>query len=187
MIQQEFTDIYYSKLVYDAATKTETICLVKNVASSTDSNAFLPLVSKCQELKVTKYLQPRVSAFSSATLVVNNFTPIYVTVSGTVTVVPTDAVDGVQKEINNGLSIFLSPWITASQQQIEIDSGLQASQVASFIKTFDSVLDVEGITLQKTDSSGQTIDDTSNNNIEQEMYLLVPNSNQNITYQWPQS
>ena len=54
----------------------------------------------------------------------------------------------VRKEINDGINIFLSPWITSAQTQITIDKGVNTAQIASFINSFDAVITVKGIFIQ---------------------------------------
>ena len=70
LINQEFDDVYYSKAVSSDGGNTTTVYLVKRVSSANAPNAYLPLVTACQEAKVKAYLQKRVPAFN--TIAVSN-------------------------------------------------------------------------------------------------------------------
>ena len=58
LIRQEFGGIYYVKPVPDKDMRTA-VYLVKAYGSSTDPNAFTPMVSECTEEKMNKFLHAR--------------------------------------------------------------------------------------------------------------------------------
>jgi hypothetical protein len=143
IIRQEFTDIFYSKSVFDPATKKVETYVVKSCASYTEPNAFTPLISSCKENKMETYLNERASAF--VTVDVSNFTFQYVQVIATITIKKDFESKGIIAKINDALNIYLSPWIKSTTQQINIDQGVSDTEVAKFIKTIEGVSQVESI------------------------------------------
>ncbi len=146
VIKQVFPTIYYSKTFYDKGAKKTSIYVVKQVNDWTNSNAFTPLVSECEELKILDYLKARTSTFVD--LIVSNFNMKYIKVTASILIAKGYEPSGVSKEINTDINIFLSPWIDATQQQITIDKGVNTAQIASFIKSFESIVEVESISIR---------------------------------------
>jgi len=140
LIQQEFADIYYSKVHYEPETKTTNVYVVKGNSLASDANAFAPMVSECQELEIQKYMQERASAF--AVIKVSNFSFSYVTVNATITIHDGYEIQTIQRTVQKALDLFLSPWISGSQTQITIDQNLTDIETAAFIKSIDGVMDV---------------------------------------------
>ncbi|WP_046755877.1 hypothetical protein [Kordia jejudonensis] len=146
MIRLEFPEVYYSKTNHDATKKKVMTYLVKRVSDATVANAFEPLISECSELAIETYIQNRVNAFTN--IAVSNFELKYVKIKATITVDANYEITSVSKEINDGINIFLSPWITSAQEQITIDKGLNTAQIASFINSFDAVIELKDISFQ---------------------------------------
>jgi len=143
LINQEFDDIYYAKAVSSDGGKATTVYLVKNVASTNAPNAYLPLITACQEAKVKTWLQKRVSAFN--TLTVSNFDLYYLSVNATITIKPAYTFNSVSSKLNQALKIYLSPWIPSTLPQVLIDQPVTRAAVAEFVKMQDGVQDVEGV------------------------------------------
>jgi hypothetical protein len=166
---------------------------MKRVADATEINAFQPLLSECKELEIQQYIAERVSPF--VTVSVDNFTLNYVQITATIQVQPDEDVTTVEKEVNNGINIFLAPWITSAQTQITVDSGLNTSQLATFINSYDSILEVKSISFQigsKNFNTGAidypTEDEAKQEILQEDGILLVPSLNNTtknslITYQ----
>lgn len=146
LIRQEFDDIYYSKVIYDPVKKTTEIYVVKSYDSSTDPNAFLPLVSECQEQKIESYLKERASFF--ANIKVSNFKIEYVKVKAVVVIKDGFEDAGVRQNIINAINIYLSPWVTSAEQQVAIDQGISDAELAALIKTIDGVSAVNSISFE---------------------------------------
>lgn len=146
LIRQEFDDIYYSKVIYNKEKRTTDVYVVKSYDSSTDANAFIPLVSECREGKIRDFLRDRASAF--AKINVSNFNIEYVRVTARVIIREGYEQDGVRRAIINAINIYLSPWILSAQQQIAIDQGLSDAELATVIKNVAGVLSVESIYFQ---------------------------------------
>lgn len=145
-IQLSFLDIYFSKIIYNKQTNETQVFLVKKVENSKDSNAFLPLVSACVEKEVLNYLEDRVSGLENLQVV--NFEMKYVKVIGNFSVASGYSIGEVTKQVEEQLSIFMAPWIQTQQDQIEIDTGLTAAQIANFIKENKAISEVNSIELQ---------------------------------------
>lgn len=143
VIRLKFSEVYYSKTDYDQSLKKVITYLVKRVSDAAVANAFEPLVSECTELDIQNYIEDRVSAFTN--IAVSNFTLQYVKVAASITIDTNYEVSIVSKEINDGINVFLSPWITSSQTQITIDKGVSTAQIASFINSFEAVIEVKDI------------------------------------------
>ena len=181
-IRFKFPEVYYSKSVYKKTTNQVFTYLIKRVLKVTDANAFVPLLSECYEKEVQKYITKRVSPFLK--IIVANFDFKYVKITADIQVKSNQDVTTVEKEVNDGINIFLSPWILSSQSQITIDTGLNTAQLASFINTYDSVLEVKSISFQlgtKDFSTGEiTYQDSEQEVTSEEGVILVPSLN-NLT------
>lgn len=190
-IRLEFPEVYYSKSIY--IQRQAFIHVIKRVADATETNAFQPLLSECKELEIQQYIAERVSPF--VTVSVENYTLNYVQITATIQVQPGEDITTVEKEVNNGINIFLAPWITSAQTQITVDSGLNTAQLATFINSYDSILEVKSISLLIGTKNFDTgaIDYLNKDEATQEIaqkdgILLVPSLNNTtknslITYQ----
>ncbi|WP_130735399.1 hypothetical protein [Flavobacterium sp. J27] len=181
MIQEAFPDIFYSKSIYN--NQKVQVYVVKKCANFTDYNALSPMIPICLEEEIQRYLSERVSAFT--TVSVANFSFLTVTVNATITLFDGYEFQGVQKEIQKGLALFLSPWITSNNKQIIIDEPLSNIDVINYIKTIPGVSNVSELffTTSRVDQNGTTI--TANNvtsiSLVQNPELLIASStNHNI-------
>ncbi|HET6992358.1 MAG TPA: baseplate J/gp47 family protein [Bacteroidia bacterium] len=154
LIRQEFNDIYYSKAIYNSDTNVVNVYVVQKYNNAANANAFNPMVSECEEKKIQDYLENRASLFSSIS--VSNFIFQYVTVSANIALQPGYAWQGVQSNIIQSLNIYLSPWITSSDQQIIIDKGISLPKVAEFISGIAGVQSVSGVSLSTYTVTDQT-------------------------------
>jgi hypothetical protein len=145
LIKQQYAEIYYSKPVFNTETKNIDLYLVNAIANYTDAGAFAPMLTACKMEDIQAFLQEKVSGF--LTIVVSNFNLMPVNITASISLERAfkykDAL--VKKNIKDALDIFLSPWITSNQQQMAIDQGIDQVQVIKFIKSIDSVADVQNI------------------------------------------
>ncbi|QHI37227.1 hypothetical protein IMCC3317_26050 [Kordia antarctica] len=182
VIRLQFLEVYYSKSIYNKKTKKVTTYVLKRVSDVTDTNAFVPLLSECNELEIQNYIKERVSPFT--TVSVENFELNYVKITATIIINTGEDVTTVSKEINNDINVYMSPWITSAQSQITIDTGLNTAQLASFITSYDSIIEVKSISLQigtKDFTTGEITFTTSTQELKQtDGIILVPSLN-NIT------
>ncbi|MBC8054186.1 MAG: hypothetical protein H7Y13_14075 [Sphingobacteriaceae bacterium] len=146
LINQEFTDVYYSKPIYNIALNSTNVYLVKAVTSPADVNAFVPLVTECLETKVQKYLQDRSSAFTAITI--SQFDFYYLIVNTEIEIKSSYSFESVAKQLNQALMVYLSPWISSGSVQINIDQPIISAQVADFIRNQEGVLSVQNISFQ---------------------------------------
>ncbi|MBC8754341.1 hypothetical protein H2O64_06640 [Kordia sp. YSTF-M3] len=144
VIRLEFPEVYYSKTMYTA--KKASTYVIKRVSDATETNAFVPLLSECKELEIQNYIKERISPFVKVS--VGNFKLNYVLIIADIQLQSDEDVTTVTKEINNAINIYLAPWITSAQSQITVDTGLNTAQLASFINSYDSVLEVNSISIQ---------------------------------------
>jgi hypothetical protein len=146
LVRFHYPDIFYVKTVFDNNNQTTGIYVVKSYDDTSSPNVFVPLITECREEDICTFLQLRTSVFSGVT--VSNFDLQFLQVNVEIEVEDGFESDGVFKKINEGLNLFLSPWITTDQSQIKIDQGVSDAQVAAFIGTIDGVLTVADISFQ---------------------------------------
>ena len=153
--------------------------MLKRVADVTATNAFVPLLSECNELEIQEYIQKRVSPFT--TISVENFELLYVKITADIIINSDEDVTTVAKEMNANINMYISPWITSAQSQITIDTGLNTAQLASFITSYDSILEVKSISLQvgmKDFTTGKIVYTTSTQELARvDGIILVPSLN----------
>ncbi|WP_431167534.1 hypothetical protein [Tenacibaculum halocynthiae] len=145
VITETFTEIYYAKIFYNRKSKNTEVYVVQKKESWKDSNAFLPVIDECLKQQVKSYLIKRASSF--ANIEVNNFNMTYVKVIGEIKIAKGYKRDGVLKDINEGITIYLSPWIKTLQAQIQIDTGVSVTQISEFIKSYKSIKSIEFLKL----------------------------------------
>ncbi|RBW55867.1 hypothetical protein DS884_16085 [Tenacibaculum sp. E3R01] len=139
VIKEAYTEIYYIKVCFNKKTKSTEVYLAQAIKSWKDSNAFLPIVSSCLQQNVTSFLKPIASHF--ANIKVNNFHFTYIKLIGEITIKTGNKPSGVAKLVNNGINIFLSPWISTNQSQIVIDNGVSIAQISEFIMSTYNCID----------------------------------------------
>lgn len=179
VIRLEFPAVYYSKTIYKKTKKQAYTYVIKRVSDASETNAFVPLLSECNELEIQNYIKERVSTFVKVS--VENFELKYVQITADIQLNSDEDVTTVAKEINTAINIFLAPWITSAQDQITVDTGLNTAQLASFINSYDSVLEVNSISLQigtKNFTTGKITYETSTQEIlQKDGMILVPSLN----------
>ncbi len=134
---ERFPFLFFVKSHYDESENLIKIYAVKKIDSWTDANAFKPLITHCEEIKIEKVLTQRSSAFTQ--IEVTNFKFVPVTVMVNLDVEAHYVELEVKKRVNHLLNIYLSPWIKSEMDQIGIDSGLEAANIAAFIKSIEGV------------------------------------------------
>ncbi len=153
-IQLKFPEIFYSKSLYDKLYKTTKIYAVKSISDVTKANAFIPLINKCEQLSIQKYITDKVSPFTKVKVL--SFGINYIKIKADITIRNSyDKVDTANK-INNGINIFLAPWIVSDQEQRTIGDTISTAQIATFIKTFEEVVSVNTITLSLGERNSRT-------------------------------
>ncbi len=144
-VRQAFKDIYYAKLWYASPGKPE-LFLVKQVENTMLPNAFMPLVDSCMKQEIEQYLNDRTSSFSQ--IRISNFLPEYVSIKVEIVIGSAYGIEDMEKTINEALNIFISPWIASDDQQVQVDVGIKAIDVAACIKKIPGVVNVRQLVLQ---------------------------------------
>ncbi|WP_158992497.1 hypothetical protein [Mucilaginibacter sp. L196] len=152
MVRQQFNDIYFAKTVFDKITRKIGVYVVKAYADWTDASAFMPLITACREEMITEYLKEKTSAF--AQVEVSNFDMQYVKITCIAMISQGFECQGMQKNINQLLNIYLSPWITNHIQQVQIGVPVNDTQIAKFIKSINGVSEVLNVSFQTWMKSG---------------------------------
>lgn len=156
IINQQFNDIYYSKSILNRYTKKIEVFLVQSFPNASEAGAFVPVVSKCTEEKIKKFLKERTSAFCE--LETLNFELQKVKISAIVALKSGYEKAGMEKKINDSLNVFLSPWIKSATKQVVIDEEITAAQVADYIQSIEGVDSIQcvGFSTWKIDISEGT-------------------------------
>jgi len=154
LIAQQYDSVYYSKIVNKKHQNCSNVYLVKKVDNASDSNAFIPLVSNCMESEIEDFLKQNASPFANIT--VSNFNMEYVSVSAKIVVESGYQPVLVQKNINDALKLYLSPWIKTSAAQTQIDKPLINAKVATFIQSIEGVAIAENVSFSSYYINSQT-------------------------------
>ncbi|WP_299114015.1 hypothetical protein [uncultured Winogradskyella sp.] len=178
VIKENFNDIYYSKTSYSKTTNTTNVYLVKKVDNYKSSNAFMPLVDVCRETSIKNFLVERASGLSN--IEVSNFLLEFVTVIAMISVKQGFEFEGVMKAVNQGLMLYLSPWISTDSAQVQIDQGLSTSEIAKIINEFDGVDSVDNIQLETVFNGNNTMHNASFIVPVGSTTLFVPSAQHNI-------
>jgi hypothetical protein len=143
LIAEKFDTVYYSKVVTKKSDNSTNVYLVKKIASDNDTNAFIPLVTNSLEIQVEKFLKANSSPFVN--LQVSNFNLEYVLITAKIGIKSGYQMTLISKTVNHALKIYLSPWLTSSPAQIEIDKPLINAKVSTFIQNIEGVATVESV------------------------------------------
>ena len=141
-----FPQIYYCKIAFSEKKRKTMVYVVPKKASSKEPNAFAPFGSQCLLSQILDYLRSKTSIFTN--LAVTNFEFEYVRVRAEVIISRDAEPQGLANIINNRIDIFLAPWITSDQWQIDIGSGVSSEELSSFIKGQKGVSDVRNLTIE---------------------------------------
>ncbi len=154
LIRLNFPDIYYVKTIFDNDTKSTNVYVARAFENINACDVYKPLITECSEGDIQSFLQQRASVFAAVT--VSNFDLQFVDVQADIEIKPGFAAEGVIRKINEGLNLFLSPWIKTAQQQIIIDRGITDAQVAAFISGIDGVAGVCDISFESWTIDGNS-------------------------------
>jgi len=146
LIKQNYISVYYSKINYRPETRITDVFVVRQSDDWKLASAFVPLVSECDALKIQEFLQERSSVFTS--ICVKNFEMQYLQIIAQIDLEDGYELDGISKNGNVALNVFLSPWIRSSQLQITIDEGISQSLVTNFIGSLEGVADVINVSFK---------------------------------------
>lgn len=155
-INNEFPDIYYSKPVFNIATRSTSVYVIKQYKDIAEANALLPLTTTCEQSKITGFVQQRVAAFNKIT--VNNFNFQYVQVTADILIKTGYECLSVQKAVNTALKAFMAPWIAGNTTVYNIGEPITDALVTQCIRNIDGVLEVQQVTLSsRTDAVPQPV------------------------------
>lgn len=143
LILENFSDIYYLKVVTKKNQNNCNVYLVKKISSESETDAFTPLVTNCLESEITLFLQQNASPF--ANINVSNFKLEYVTVTAQIEIESGYQEELIRKNVIQALNIHLSPWIASLSPQIEIDKPLTDAKISTFIQTIEGVSAVNSV------------------------------------------
>lgn len=157
LINEVFKDVYYSEVVFDKEKLASMVYVVKAVASPYEPNAFVPLLTRCREEEIRKFLEKKASAF--ARIQVRNFNPEYISVTAGITLSAGYEGDSVVARVQNGINLYLSPWVAGRQEKAAIKQPISNSEMAAFIQTIEGVDSVNSVKLKS--SLGNSYDVTN--------------------------
>ncbi|WP_264537875.1 hypothetical protein [Flavobacterium sp. N1736] len=143
LILENFNEIYYLKIVNKQYQNTCNVYLTKKVPAESETDAFNPLVTNCLENEIQLFLQQNASPFT--TINVSNFNLEYVIVTAQIEIESGYQEELIRKNVNQALKIHLSPWISSSSPQIEIDQPLTDAKISTFLQTIEGVSAVNNV------------------------------------------
>ena len=186
LIAEKFDSIYFSKVVTKKNDNSTNVYLVKKIASDTDTNAFIPLVTNSLEIEIEKFLNANSSPFVN--LQVSNFNLEYVRITAKISVKSGYQVTLIEKKVNRALKVYLSPWIANCPAQIEIDKPLVNAKASTFIQNIEGVATVESVLFSTffldaaTGSENDIKTDKETVKPHGQATLLISAPNHNITF-----
>ncbi|MFT5890110.1 MAG: hypothetical protein ACI9Y7_000199 [Dokdonia sp.] len=190
VIKENFPSIYYVIPSYNKRDKSVKIYVLNMVKSSTDANAYKPYVTICKRLEIKNFIETMTPFFKE--IQVLNFEFLYIRVNATISIKNGNEVSGVKKILNPQINTFLSPWITTNQEQIKIGNGIDAAQIALFIKSQTEIASVKDVFIEigRIDPITKKIkypssDSIKNQSSKEDNILFVPSlDNSKINYSW---
>lgn len=184
IVKQAFPSVFYCKTIYNGLEKTIKTYVLRSYNNQTDVNAFTPLLNSCSTIEIQEYLQKRASNVS--TFSVSNFEMMPICVRANLILKNGSNLLEVEQKINNGIKLFLSPWIECNQEQIPVDSPISKAQITKFIKSFDEVLTIEKLSVKRASECGLVVIDEleANNQViypPNKSTLIISTKKHNIT------
>ena len=147
MIYQAFPQIYYARCITNSASPgTVEIGLVRGIADPSSPAAFNPSVSQCHQLEVGEYLQQRIS--SQINMKVFSLNHQEVRVKVVLNFSNTASKKTVIKNIEQQISLFLSPWIDGSLPKFDLNTGIKRSDLVKYINNFDGVESIKSLVIE---------------------------------------
>ena len=143
------------------------LALVNAYADSAMPDSFYPVVNAGDIKKISDYLKARSSTF--VRLNVENMKQQMLTVNAQLEFCDALSANLYCQKIEQQLKLYLSPWISTNQTQVQICQGISEAQVFNFLISRPEVTGVHGLTLHK---SGDLTD---------EVILLVSAKTHNIS------
>jgi hypothetical protein len=119
--------------------------VVQSYASVQITNAFRPVVPRDDLQQIGAALSSRMSAM--AQIRVSNLLHEPVTVIATLVIQETANASELLQTLNDGVNLYLAPWIHAEQAQYTIGDGLSQAAVTRFLAGFDGVVAVPSLRL----------------------------------------
>ena len=177
LIYQNFDTVFYSKVYFDKTNQKIEIRLVKRIESIDSADAYSPLLSRCLNDKIERFLNKRASYTN---LTVNNFKLELFAVSAEIRIKSEYWSNQTKDKILSALKVFLSPWIDSETAQVEIDQTITDVQIANFISDFKEVESIGAV-----EFSFNSDPDTTNSTITAsgKEYLLVPKADQRLSWE----
>jgi hypothetical protein len=190
MVGENFAGIFYTKTIFKKKNRTNTedgiqVYVVKSVSGEKEAHAYLPLVNECTIEHIRQFLSARASAVTAIT--VSNFKMQFVQVVTRIEIKSGYEFMGVKKQVNKGLNLFLSPWITGSNSTLVIGQPLTETAVTTFISSIEGVAVVKEVyfaTSESKDGNGLVpVIWYEQRNVKTfgDDYLLIPATAHNIT------
>ena len=143
MALQADDKLFYCKVLKDKA-GVVSLGLVNGYNHVSHPNAFEPSVNTCRMLAIQQFIEKRSSPF--AQIQVKNLRPFSIKVSAVINCAISRR-NTICQQLEQALTLFLSPWIESNQQQLEIDKGLTSSEIMDFIISQPGVDEVISVTL----------------------------------------
>ncbi|NTE05725.1 hypothetical protein G6M26_21035 [Agrobacterium tumefaciens] len=143
LIIKEYPSVFYTQTVFNRTTKTNQVFVVPAYPSWQAVNAFKPMANQQVLNDITSFLSQRSSGLIS--LNVSNFHFEPVNVNASIQLQEGFTCEGVKKEINHALNLYLSPWIDGHQPKVNIGEAIENVKLATFIQNIAGVAQVQQV------------------------------------------
>lgn len=143
LITKAYPAIFYTQILFNSITKTNEVFVVPAYADWQAANAFQPRVNQEVLNNITAFLADRSSGLTG--LVVSNFDLAPICVNASIQVQVGFTCEGVKKNVNQALNLYLSPWIAGNQTKVTIGETIENVNLANFMQNIPGVAQVQNV------------------------------------------
>ncbi len=171
-----FPDLYYAKLITDANSPADIkVAVVARCNDMSLPGASRPSVDRCKREKILNLLSSKVSPFVRLDVINMKYVAIKVVAqlrfsNASRAVLQCQA-------MTKDLKLYLSPWVNQGKQSIDIDSGINRSQIIDYLLSFADVESVSALSLYRIekDKNGvlSEVEQSGDIRLEDSAQLLV--------------
>jgi Baseplate J-like protein len=155
MAHEACPGLFYVKVLTPLPTQTGNrpgtvrLGLVQHYPDAGQPNAFRPVVSGNDQVALQTFLAARASAM--ATIKVENLLHQPVWIQARLVLASQTNVNAVYLALNQGLNLYLSPWISSVLPQMDIAQGLDCAGLVNFLSGWPEVVDVADLAIWLTE------------------------------------
>lgn len=145
LVKQADADIFYVKRLTAKRPGHVKLGVVQHYASADSSNALRPVVPRAEQVVIQDFLAKRMSAMTQVSVCNLQHEPLQVCT--TLVIDETANANDLIAAVQNGINIYLSPWVSSAQPQYCLAEGLSKANLTRFIASFPQVEAVQKLQL----------------------------------------